>query len=539
MLIGIDFDNTIVCYDELFHKVARERNLIPADLPVNKSEVRNFLRRAGKEDIWTEMQGYVYGGRMAEALPYPGVIEFFKACRAANVEVCIVSHKTRYPFLGEKYDLHQAAKNWLELQGFFDPDRIGLKRENAFFELTKAEKLQRIGSCNCTHFIDDLPEILSEHAFPPETMKILFDSADIYAEQKFQRFQNWSQIALFFGLGGDSALRKKAASLLKDNGVAPSATYSLLRGGGNNRVYRVSDGKSTFALKEYFQNPGDPRDRFNAEKGFYDYLSEFNIAGAAQRIGWDIENRLGLFEYIKGRKLGAEEINAEHVATAAAFISALNQHRGSASAKALKSASEACFSIAEHVACVDRRVARLDKIEGAVAIDAEAVTFVNDHLRPAWQLIKGRIQSVSASEYEKDLPMADRILSPSDFGFHNGLVSSDGGLRFFDFEYAGWDDPAKLVSDFFSQPQIPVAEELWPVFVKGIAEESFDRIDRRARILFPAYQLKWCCIILNEFLRTDSARRDFAAGSTDATARKAVQLEKARAALARVTKTRS
>src|SRR5262245_177802 len=126
MLIGVDFDNTIVCYDALFHKVARERNLIPADLPVNKSDVRNFLRKIGKEDVWTEMQGYVYGGRMSEAAPYPGVIEFFKACRATGIKLRIISHKTKHPFLGEKYDLHQAAQNWLEQQGFFDQMKIGL-----------------------------------------------------------------------------------------------------------------------------------------------------------------------------------------------------------------------------------------------------------------------------------------------------------------------------------------------------------------------------------------------------------------------------
>jgi len=30
-MIGVDFDNTIVCYDALFHRVARERGLAPAE----------------------------------------------------------------------------------------------------------------------------------------------------------------------------------------------------------------------------------------------------------------------------------------------------------------------------------------------------------------------------------------------------------------------------------------------------------------------------------------------------------------------------
>ncbi|MEO8039521.1 MAG: haloacid dehalogenase-like hydrolase, partial [Betaproteobacteria bacterium] len=44
-----------------------------------------------------------------------------------------------------------------------------------FFELTKGEKLARIGTLGCTHFIDDLPEILLASGFPPGTARILFD----------------------------------------------------------------------------------------------------------------------------------------------------------------------------------------------------------------------------------------------------------------------------------------------------------------------------------------------------------------------------
>jgi len=51
------------------------------------------------------------------------------------------------------------------------------------------------------------------------------------------------------------------------------------------------------------------------------------------------------------------------------------------------------------------------------------------------------------------LPADETCLSPSDFGFHNALVDPSGALSFLDFEYAGRDDPAKPVSDFFCQPK--------------------------------------------------------------------------------------
>src|SRR5260370_515819 len=77
-----------------------ERNLIPTQSPVNKVAIRDHLRQIGKEELWTEMQGYVYGARMDEALAYPGVIDFLSRATAAGDEVAIVSHKTKNPYLG-------------------------------------------------------------------------------------------------------------------------------------------------------------------------------------------------------------------------------------------------------------------------------------------------------------------------------------------------------------------------------------------------------------------------------------------------------
>src|SRR5262245_25183783 len=123
MRIGVDFDNTIVCYDEVFHRVALERGLIPPAVPVKKQAVRDHLRQIGREDDWTEMQGYVYGERMHDARPFPGALDFFRRMVVESIPVCIISHKTRHPYRGPKYDLHATAVGWLEQQGFFDPNR--------------------------------------------------------------------------------------------------------------------------------------------------------------------------------------------------------------------------------------------------------------------------------------------------------------------------------------------------------------------------------------------------------------------------------
>ncbi len=195
MFIGVDLDNTIVCYDELLRAVAVERGLVPASLPASKQAVRDWLRRAGQEDLWTELQGYVYGPRMRDARPFPGALEFFSHCRGREVPTAIISHRTRYPYLGEPYDLHQAARSWLAEHGFGDADRIGLRSDRVRLELTKQDKLARIADMGCSHFIDDLPEFLHEPAFPKGVQRILFDPAGIHTEcSPAQRMASWAEI---------------------------------------------------------------------------------------------------------------------------------------------------------------------------------------------------------------------------------------------------------------------------------------------------------------------------------------------------------
>jgi len=179
MQIGIDFDNTIVSYDRLFHRVGVETGLIPAHLSATKVSVRNYLRSVDCEDDWTEMQGHVYGIRMGEAEVFPGVIEFLRRARDEHLEVRIVSHKTRYPFRGQQHDLHRAAREWI---GLTLSDATGplVPPDQVFFEVTKDDKLWRITNLQCDYFVDDLPEILLAPQFPNRTRRILFDPDGVH-----------------------------------------------------------------------------------------------------------------------------------------------------------------------------------------------------------------------------------------------------------------------------------------------------------------------------------------------------------------------
>jgi hypothetical protein len=156
--------------------------------------VRDFLRASGREDDWTELQGVAYGPRVTEAEPFPGVKGFLARCRDAGQLVVVVSHKTRHPYRGERHDLHAAAHAFLEAHGFYATIDTGLSPHCVFLELTLAAKLARVGSLGCTAFVDDLPELLAESAFPRDVRKVLFDPAGTHPDRDdYTRVTSWDE----------------------------------------------------------------------------------------------------------------------------------------------------------------------------------------------------------------------------------------------------------------------------------------------------------------------------------------------------------
>jgi hypothetical protein len=151
---------------------------------------------------------------------------------------------------------------------------------------------------------------------------------------------------------------------------------------------------------------------------------------------------------------------------------------------------------------------------------------------PRWEQIKYTVcQEAEKRDLDLDATLLDNDirLSPSDFGFHNALADKDGKLYFMDFEYAGWDDPAKMVCDLFCQPEIPLPRWCYSYIVENVVKDLGDPDMQRQRIemLLPVYKIKWCCIILNEFLPRGRSRRVFLKKTLKPEVNKTNQLQKA------------
>lgn len=162
--IGVDFDNTIVSYDDLFYEIALERNLIPAKTPRKKNIIRDVVRSTLSGEVrWQELQSIAYGSEMSHAKLIPFVDEFFSWCHQTSTQVYIVSHKT--------LDFRDSALSWIQKNKVFANNNLTNK---IYFELTRIEKIERICNLGCTHFIDDLEEVFIEPDFPKNVRKILF-----------------------------------------------------------------------------------------------------------------------------------------------------------------------------------------------------------------------------------------------------------------------------------------------------------------------------------------------------------------------------
>ena len=175
--IGIDFDNTVVCYDKLFVQTAQAEGLIPHDFRGGKAGVREHIRRLdGGEDKWQRLQGKVYGGQMESAPFFEGVERFLARCgQRTDTSVFIVSHKTEFGhFDASSVNLREVARAWMVKHAFFDKGGLNLASDAIYFESTRDDKVDRITRLDCTHFIDDLEEVLGHPRFPSRVKRILF-----------------------------------------------------------------------------------------------------------------------------------------------------------------------------------------------------------------------------------------------------------------------------------------------------------------------------------------------------------------------------
>lgn len=327
----------------------------------------------------------------------------------------------------------------------------------------------------------------------------------------------------------DKDLYASAAHLLEIAGFNASfSSIEPIHQGGNNQIFHIKDVNQDFILKKYFQHPEDKRNRLEAEYSFLEFAYKQTPQYVPKPFSKDDSKFVALYEFIDGVKITSpEDIKNHHIEACVQFISDLNQPSKFDNTK-INNASEACFSINDHLNAIDNRINELIVMSG----NHEELKEVMNQIHDKWVNIKDRALKDCAMlqiSTEKTIPLDKRVISPSDFGFHNALIQNNGAIKFIDFEYAGWDDPAKLTGDFFGQVAIPINPQYQNFFLNSCFKEpSFTQLEtKRIRLLIDSYKIKWCCIVLNIFISKNLSRRLFSSPTLDIPHLQSLQLNKA------------
>ena len=274
-----------------------------------------------------------------------------------------------------------------------------------------------------------------------------------------------------------------------------SIELTPINGGANNLGIKVTSGNQSWFLKSF--NTQSPNVKYKQQNEFLFSQEVYNngLTATPKPIAINLEENVSLFAYIEGKKVENACKNA--VQQAIIFFLNINQQVPSPN---LNIASESPSTLAEFSNIITSRLKRL----ATVIIKSNQLSADYHNALTMIRLRQEKLTSNLAQHWHKEQERS--VLSPSDFGFHNAIEASSS-IYFIDFEYAGLDTPWKVFADFFSQPAVPVDLIFSVEFLKLEQFKILKENPEDTLKVFELTQLKWCLIMLNEFLPEVQARR--------------------------------
>jgi hypothetical protein len=517
--IGIDLDNTILKYDEVFHLLALEQSWIDQDCFCDKDAVKKGLSKKADdsdqgENRWRQLQAWTYGSHIEKALVFDGFFDFVRQAQQSGDKLFIVSHKTEFSNYDPSVPLRDAALNTLERRGFFksiNEGGLGFGQKDVFFASSLGEKIQKIKELNLTHFVDDLPKVICYPEFPSETRKILFSSTSNKKTDEILVFPVWRDIEEYFNLS--NWLEKAFQSSLSSIQLLPSS--------GNNRIYKIKmkDG-SDYAVKQYLRLKEDSRPRLEAEYSHLNALWKLEFQNIPQPILK--EGNWAVYSLIEGASV--KSIGLAEIDEILSFILRLSDASSGLREFSILPGSDSRSCLGDYVDQIESRYNRLAEGANTSGLEKEINDFLEQKILPHKEFIFSKFyDSIESLGWDLRSPFQEeqQMFSPSDLGFHNILASATekGRLFFLDFEYSGWDDPAKLLADFFHHVGQNVTwEHKWYLLERFAAHRKQDpNFLRRWETVIDMIGLEWVLIVLNVIDPKEMKRKRFANTNLDPT----------------------
>lgn len=511
-VVGIDFDNTLVNYDQIFSSEMTRLGIVKKGMESSKEALKRHFEAQGDGNLlWTRMQSEIYCRRLHESSIAEGALDAIRAILESGVAVRIISHKTQYPTVGFAVDLHHCAKRWINDFVIGRLSKLNNTSIKWIFCPTVDEKWECVEQEGCDWFIDDLHSFLSDSRFPKDTTRVWYTNK-VSSSQEFQAFSKWTDIAQYIlserSIGLKNLLRSDASptyvsdfsmepepilqNVLKEELGLSLLGVERLEGGVNNQVFKLlCKGSVTLCGKIYKRTLGDPRDRMNHEIQFLRFLNKNKVSSVPQLLATDSIHGVSIMSFIDGLRW-KENTKVPNMIWRqfAFFFDKLQSLRSCQGSESLPRAAEGARSLQEHLGHLHKK--RDNWLKQAIhrKLDYDLEKYVLEELETEYQEVAEL--TISHSDFKKVFDEANVIISPSDFGLHNALVDKQNKVWFIDFEYAGWDDPVKAMIDFSAQPRYLPAKDF-----QLLQLEKTSVFDCVRRIL----QLKWKYIILANEVR--------------------------------------
>ncbi len=318
----------------------------------------------------------------------------------------------------------------------------------------------------------------------------------------------------------------------------PVADLARITHGMNSLVFRVRCADDTlFAAKQYLHPTADGRSRLEVEFGALELLQGHEVGQVPRPIACDRGHDLGVYEYIDGQVPEPAELCEADLDTAIHFLLRLDSLAQVLPEEAAFPAAEACFCAQNLLRDISYRLAGLLVIPEASSVVRTMHTFLRSRLIPELRQVRIWAESQWAalgSTPDARLRREEWTLSPSDFGFHNALRKRDGTLVFVDFEYFGWDNPAKLMADFLLHPAMSLSDAAKERFVRKMCGGlKRPLLEKRLPVAYALFGVKWSLILLNGFVPGSVAQARLASGSQEQAQALSLQLQKAEVMLDR------
>jgi thiamine kinase-like enzyme len=288
------------------------------------------------------------------------------------------------------------------------------------------------------------------------------------------------------------------------------AQIKRIPGGFNCALYKIIDNKKNeYLVKKYIDRSTDTMDRLLVEYPTIMFLWKNKIHEIPEPICMSAADHIGVYAFVKGSKFIKSKYTHLDIRIAAEFWQRIHKLTRLPEAKKLPLAKEACLELQDYIDNVEGRFDLLHSLPRKGEL-TRLHEFLDTEFTPIYRQIRQFIEVESKRKrinLNSELPIDQRTLSPSDFGFHNAIRKNDGTIIFHDFEYFGWDDPAKMVSDFFLHPRMALPYKYREYFYKNVYNVlSDENLSKRLPYVYMILSFKWCLIMLNIFVHPETLK---------------------------------